>query len=645
LQKKVLAPITLVLILFCSSQSTAQQFENGIYFSTQQAFEDGTFPYSIVGGSAPSYVTSTNVNIPFSKIALSNGLTEFHSDFIPVQAGEKLYGEIWAMRQAASSGNPGYFFYGIARYDKDKNPIAGNSALDYFVVSGAMIAQDDNWTKFSGTVDIPLSHTPYSGSDGGAVRYVRAYVIVNYGGGTIPTYWGGMILRRAAPVRDAGIVGFKENVGIGTFSPAKKLDIVTASNVDGVRVIGSSANASLTLVNTASNGQSWELNSTGGTNSNGDGRLTISNSNTVSTTFAPGGNVGIGEWNPGEKLAVKGNIDINSSNFGFTLKTGVYPYKGYWHYSDDGTGYGPSFLHTNTGNSTLTPTMFLQSDGNNATLNVSNAITIGNMTLSALNQYPVMDSRIRISGSPGSHSYFNSGGNVGIGTNAPTQTFEVNGYVKTTSRGLQGYLLGSYGSLSETVSGASTILGNNVIAGAGYHTVKRNANATDPGNFVRLNYYHGITFNTGLTTAFDTEVGDDTNERMRITTEGKVGIGTATPSELLSVNGNIRTKKVIVTQIGWPDYVFKTGYKLPSLGWLENFISKNKHLPGIPSEKEVEVNGVDLGETQALLLKKIEELTLYVIQQNRINEQQQAIIEAQQKELESIKKKLGKPSK
>jgi len=100
---------------------------------------------------------------------------------------------------------------------------------------------------------------------------------------------------------------------------------------------------------------------------------------------------------------------------------------------------------------------------------------------------------------------------------------------------------------------------------------------------------------------------------------GSVGIGTTIPSEKLSVNGNVRAKKVIVSQTGWPDYVFAPAYKLRPLNELAAFIQKNQHLPDMPSAKEVEEKGISVGDNQALLLKKIEELTLYILQQeNRI---------------------------
>ena len=98
---------------------------------------------------------------------------------------------------------------------------------------------------------------------------------------------------------------------------------------------------------------------------------------------------------------------------------------------------------------------------------------------------------------------------------------------------------------------------------------------------------------------------------------GYVGIGTATPTESLSVNGKIRAKEIKVELSGWQDYVFAAEHKLPSLREIESYIKINKHLPEIPSAEEVEENGISLGEMNAKLLQKIEELTLYVIEQHK----------------------------
>ena len=106
-----------------------------------------------------------------------------------------------------------------------------------------------------------------------------------------------------------------------------------------------------------------------------------------------------------------------------------------------------------------------------------------------------------------------------------------------------------------------------------------------------------------------------------------VGIGTgavAIPAGVkLAVNGKINCKEVEVTLTGWSDHVFKSGYQLKPLGEVETYIAQNKHLPGVPSEKEVLSKATNLGQMDALLLQKIEELTLYVIDLKKQNDQLQ----------------------
>ena len=111
---------------------------------------------------------------------------------------------------------------------------------------------------------------------------------------------------------------------------------------------------------------------------------------------------------------------------------------------------------------------------------------------------------------------------------------------------------------------------------------------------------------------------------------GNVGIGTIKPNNKLDVNGTIHSKEVKVDMTGWSDFVFKKEYKLPSLKEVEKHIAEKGHLENIPNEEEVLKNGISLGEMNAKLLQKIEELTLYTIEQNKR-------IEAQAKEIDSLK--------
>lgn len=113
-----------------------------------------------------------------------------------------------------------------------------------------------------------------------------------------------------------------------------------------------------------------------------------------------------------------------------------------------------------------------------------------------------------------------------------------------------------------------------------------------------------------------------------------VGIGTTTTgSHRLAVEGSIGARRVKVELNSWSDFVFDSDYELKSLNEVERFIADNGHLPDVPSEEEVLGQGVSLGEMDAKLLQKIEELTLYLIEQNKVIQKQQA-------EIEELKKKV-----
>ncbi len=187
-------------------------------------------------------------------------------------------------------------------------------------------------------------------------------------------------------------------------------------------------------------------------------------------------------------------------------------------------------------------------------------------------------------------------GNVGIGIKNPDARLTVNGDIKFTSKYHQlSWPFGSGGN-------RGGITGND-------------------GDFNRLTLYHGqsIDFQTGSNTV------NQKLSRLHINYTGNVGIGTTTPDARLAVNGNIHTKEVKVDLIGWADYVFKKDYILPTLQQVENHIAEKGHLINIPSAAEVVENGIHLGEMNAKLLEKIEELTLYTIAQEKQLEEQKTI--------------------
>jgi len=111
--------------------------------------------------------------------------------------------------------------------------------------------------------------------------------------------------------------------------------------------------------------------------------------------------------------------------------------------------------------------------------------------------------------------------------------------------------------------------------------------------------------------------------------DGKIGIGTSEPDAILTVKGQIHTQEVLVDLKGAvaPDYVFEhyfegsskldPSYEFSSLDEVEQFIEKNHHLPGVPSANELEKEGMSLKEMNLILLEKVEELTLYLIEQQK----------------------------
>ena len=102
--------------------------------------------------------------------------------------------------------------------------------------------------------------------------------------------------------------------------------------------------------------------------------------------------------------------------------------------------------------------------------------------------------------------------------------------------------------------------------------------------------------------------------RMIITKDGNIGIGTETPDAKLAVNGLIHTKEVKVDLTGWPDYVFEKDYRLPTIHEAEKHIIEKGHLINMPSAKEIEDSGAEIGKLLKRQQEKIEELTLYIIQ-------------------------------
>ena len=149
------------------------------------------------------------------------------------------------------------------------------------------------------------------------------------------------------------------------------------------------------------------------------------------------------------------------------------------------------------------------------------------------------------------------------------------------------------------------------------------SNGNTNNGFLKITAQTELSFATG-------DAGSSGTSRMTILgSTGFIGIGTTAPDYMLDINGTARAKEVIV-ESNWADFVFEPGYDLPSIEEVEAHIQSERRLPGMPSAEAVREHGVSIGETQTLLLQKVEELTLYLIEQEKQ-------LEAQRKELEALK--------
>ncbi len=207
------------------------------------------------------------------------------------------------------------------------------------------------------------------------------------------------------------------------------------------------------------------------------------------------------------------------------------------------------------------------------------------------------NNNFNISKENGGNILFN-GANVGIGTENPQSKLEV--------------------------------YGDDLIGQLTVHTSSGSINRKSGINFKvdNVNLWQVYTDNSDDQNTFHIKyLTDDNNRVFSIKTNGNVGIGKINPTEKLEVNGKIRTSEVLITLDNWKDCVFYDNYNLMPLPELEVYINQNKHLPDVLSEKEILETGLPAGEMSKIHMQKIEELTLYIIELNKIVQKQQEEIE------------------
>lgn len=219
--------------------------------------------------------------------------------------------------------------------------------------------------------------------------------------------------------------------------------------------------------------------------------------------------------------------------------------------------------------------------------------------------------------------YYN-GGNIGIGNASPDFILDIS--TTTSYQGIQLY----------HSSGRFVRWFNAALGGGGYNSITV---ANDAG-FIFGDLSGGInSVANGLVIA----PHRSSVSGIRITPEGTVGIGTPLTQNpygcMLAVRGLIGATEIRVEDTEWPDYVFDETYNLRPLDEVEDFIKNNGHLPEVPAAREVEEEGHQLGEMDEILLRKIEELTLYVIELKKENQQQALKYEALERRLVDLQSK------
>lgn len=210
----------------------------------------------------------------------------------------------------------------------------------------------------------------------------------------------------------------------------------------------------------------------------------------------------------------------------------------------------------------------------------------------------------------GSNIYFN-GGSVGIGTTTPHSQYLLHVSKNITGPQITIHNTGGAGGAGFTmIDDLNSANWKFKSAFGGGFKIRDHANSLDVVSFEGNSMVNAIYVKQGGFVG----IGGNSNPQTALDVNGVISC-----HDIMS-NGKITTKEVEVTLTGWPDYVFGDDYQLKSLNEVEAFIKENKHLPGIPSENEVLSNGIELGNMNKLLLEKVEELTLYVIElQKEVN--------------------------
>jgi hypothetical protein len=414
------------------------------------------------------------------------------------------------------------------------------------------------------------------------------------------------------------------NLGLLTNTTPRLTVIGSGTNIGRVWVgTGTPSPADLLHVNGIV--RSTQLNLTGGIlNTIGATNLSFRTNGTTQMTLSTSGYLGLGTPTPAYKLDVLGTINATSILIdGQPLPTSQ------WATTGSGINYSG-----NVGIGTKTPSskLDIQADVGTSALRIQGGFPYGTYYFDItpfLPQNPwTVGYNLNLRSSNGAFNNFMTflDGKVGIGTTTPSDKLEVDGHINV---GLNSGAATGYGNrlnLRGVADDGDPMWLSRYNVGSNQTELRVNIGDDNMGEdaFVVGNHYHA----DGQWRTF-----------LKVFNSGNVGIGTTAPgSYKLAVAGKIAAWdeiKVFTNGSSFPDYVFDTDYRLPSLEETETYIKENHHLPEVPSATEIAKDGMSLNGMSEILLKKVEELTLYMIELKKENAELK-------KELKEMKENLKK---
>ena len=383
------------------------------------------------------------------------------------------------------------------------------------------------------------------------------------------------------------------------------------------------------------------------------------------------GNVGIGTTLPSSTFTVAGTIESTGGGIKFpdgtvqsTAASGLWNGTGTTVSYDGKVGIGISnpavTLHVNGGETRLERSYLHIYNTSADSTDSYMRFHIGQMAWYSMGIDHSDAGKFKInygSGIDGEHFVMAPNGLVGIGTNAPARKLHVDGsgicitgaasivQFDESDNNKQWYAVvdgNSFDFRENTTSNVNTrfriVPGGNVGIGTNAPASKLSVAGTIESTTGGIKFPDGTVQTTAATGTGGTSIWAQSGAV--ISYDGNVGIGTTAPQYDLDIVGTVRTCEVKVSNLeGWCDYVFEEDYELPALEAVEAYIKANKHLMDIPSEAEVMEHGISLGSMDAALLKKVEELTLYVIELKKEN---QSLKEANNTAIKALLQRMEK---